>query len=566
MAFDITIKIGGEAGQGIQTVGSILSWVCQRAGLKVMAINDFESRIRGGHSFIQIRISDQPFHAPHHEINILVAMDQNTYTLHKDEVVSGGIILIGNEADIADDKLKHVPFEKLAQEAGGKITSNTVAAGVCLALLGAPSQLIDEVLTQRFTTKSKEILNMNLKAAQLGYQFAETAAFEGIFEGVSDKSPGILLEGSEAFALGALSADCRFGAFYPMSPATSIMGHLIEYVDQFPLVVEQAEDEIAAINMVVGAAFAGVRAMTATSGGGFSLMTEALGLAAITETPIVIINVQRPGPSTGLPTRTAQGDLLFVIHASQDEFPRFVFAPRNLYEAYATTARAFHLADKYQVPAIILADQFLCDSWSVIEGSLEIPAAVNLFHATDADLENPSTYRRFSLTKSGVSPRALPCRGRALVMVSSDEHSENGHMTEDRFERIKMVDKRNSKLKDMLNEMQAPQIYFGDSDILLVGWGSTQGAIQEAVDILRADGNDVGSLSFADLWPFPIQLASEALQKAQAFFMVEQNSGAQLGQLIRMQSGLHPAGAILKYDGRPFFPIEIVNGIQQHLR
>jgi 2-oxoglutarate ferredoxin oxidoreductase subunit alpha len=534
MAFDITIKIGGEAGQGIQTVGSILSWVCQRA--------------------------------PHHEINILVAMDQNTYALHKDEVVSGGIILIEDKADIKDDKLTHVPFEKLAQEAGGKITSNTVAAGVCLALLGAPSQLIDEVLTQRFTTKSKEILNMNLKAAQLGYQFAETAAFEGIFEGVSDKSPGILLEGSEAFALGALSADCRFGAFYPMSPATSIMGHLIEYVDQFPLVVEQAEDEIAAINMVVGAAFAGVRAMTATSGGGFSLMTEALGLAAITETPIVIINVQRPGPSTGLPTRTAQGDLLFVIHASQDEFPRFVFAPRNLYEAYATTARAFHLADKYQVPAIILADQFLCDSWSVIEGSLEIPAAVNLFHATDADLENPSTYRRFSLTKSGVSPRALPCRGRALVMVSSDEHSENGHMTEDRFERIKMVDKRNSKLKDMLNEMQAPQIYFGDSDILLVGWGSTQGAIQEAVDILRADGNDVGSLSFADLWPFPIQLASEALQKAQAFFMVEQNSGAQLGQLIRMQSGLHPAGAVLKYDGRPFFPIEIVKEIQQHLR
>jgi 2-oxoglutarate ferredoxin oxidoreductase subunit alpha len=293
MAFDITIKIGGEAGQGIQTVGSILSWVCQRAGLKVMAINDFESRIRGGHSFIQIRISDQPLHAPHHEINILVAMDQNTYTLHKDEVVSGGIILIGNEADIADDKLKHVPFEKLAQEAGGKITSNTVAAGVCLALLGAPSQLIDEVLTQRFTTKSKEILNMNLKAAQLGYQFAETAAFEGIFEGVAGKPPARLLEGSEAFALGALSADCRFGAFYPMSPATSIMGHLVEHVDQFPLVVEQAEDEIAAINMVVGAAFAGVRAMTATSGGGFSLMTEALGLAAITETPIVIINVQR---------------------------------------------------------------------------------------------------------------------------------------------------------------------------------------------------------------------------------------------------------------------------------
>ena len=566
MAFDITIKIGGEAGQGIQTVGSLLSWVCQRTGLYVMAINDFESRIRGGHSFIQIRISDQPVNAPHHAIDILVAMDQNTYTLHKNDVVSSGIILIEEDANIKDDKLKGVPFEKLAQDAGGKITSNTVAAGACLALLGAPNQLIDEVLTQRFAAKSKAILNMNLKAARLGYQFVEAAAFEGVFAGVSGKSRVRLLEGSEAIALGALAADCRFGAFYPMSPATGIMGHLVEQMDHLPLVVEQAEDEIAAINMAIGAAFAGVRAMTATSGGGFCLMTEALGLAAITETPIVIINAQRPGPATGLPTRTAQADLLFVIHASQDEFPRFVFAPRNVHDAYATTARAFHLADKYQVPAIILADQLLCDSWFTTEQSFDIPSAVKLFYATDEDLENPSDYRRFKVTESGVSPRALPCRGKALVVVCSDEHSEDGHITEDSTERIKMVDKRNAKLQGMLKEMQAPEVYFGDSDVLLVGWGSTQGAIKEAVDILRADGENVGAVTFGDLWPFPIQLTTEALQKARAFFMVEQNSGAQLGQIIQMQTGLHAAGAILKYDGRPFLPIEIAKDTQQHLR
>ncbi len=372
-----------------------------------------------------------------------------------------------------------------------------MAAGACLALLGAPNQLIDEVLTQRFAAKSKAILNMNLKAARLGYQFVEAAAFEGVFAGVSGKSRVRLLEGSEAIALGALAADCRFGAFYPMSPATGIMGHLVEQMDHLPLVVEQAEDEIAAINMAIGAAFAGVRAMTATSGGGFCLMTEALGLAAITETPIVIINAQRPGPATGLPTRTAQADLLFVIHASQDEFPRFVFAPRNVHDAYATTARAFHLADKYQVPAIILADQLLCDSWFTTEQSFDIPSAVKLFYATDEDLENPSDYRRFKVTESGVSPRALPCRGKALVVVCSDEHSEDGHITEDSTERIKMVDKRNAKLQGMLKEMQAPEVYFGDSDVLLVGWGSTQGAIKEAVDILRADGENVG---VGDLW------------------------------------------------------------------
>ena len=564
MPFDITITIGGEAGQGIQTVGSILAWVSQRAGLHVMAINDFESRIRGGHSFIQIRISDEAVHAPNHVIDMLVAMDQNTYTFHKDRVASSGIILVPKDTAIKGDNLTKVPFEKLAIDAGGKITSNTVAAGLCLALLGAPFQLIEKVLAQRFGEKSKEILNMNLKAAELGYQFVDKAAFEGVFTNNTGKTK--LFEGSEAIALGALSADCRFGAFYPMSPATSIMGHLVKQTDHFPLVVEQAEDEIAAINMVIGAAFAGVRAITATSGGGFCLMTEALGLAAMTETPIVIINAQRPGPATGLPTRTAQADLLFVIHASQDEFPRFVFAPRNVRDAYTVTARAFHLSDKYQVPAIILADQFLCDSWFTTEESFAIPSEVKLFYVTDEDLGDPSNYKRFQVTKTGVSPRALPCHGKALVMVCSDEHTEDGHITEISRERIKMVDKRNAKLKQMRDEMQAPEVYFGDSDILLVGWGATQGAIQEAVDILRSDGRNIGSVTFADLWPFPARLATEVLEKARAFFLVEQNNGGQFGQIIKVQTGLKASGAILKYDGRPFFPIEIANDVQKHLR
>ena len=566
MPFDITITIGGEAGQGIQTVGSILAWVSQRAGLHVMAINDFESRIRGGHSFIQIRISDEAVHAPNHVIDMLVAMDQNTYTFHKDRVASSGIILVPKDTAIKGDNLTKVPFEKLAIDAGGKITSNTVAAGLCLALLGAPFQLIEKVLAQRFGEKSKEILNMNLKAAELGYQFVEKAAFKGVFTNNTSKTKTKLFEGSEAIALGALSADCRFGAFYPMSPATSIMGHLVKQADHFPLVVEQAEDEIAAINMVIGAAFAGVRAITATSGGGFCLMTEALGLAAITETPIVIINAQRPGPATGLPTRTAQADLLFVIHASQDEFPRFVFAPRNVRDAYTITARAFHLSDKYQVPAIILADQFLCDSWFTTEESFAIPSEVKLFYVTDEDLGDPSNYKRFQVTKTGVSPRALPCHGKALVMVCSDEHTEDGHITEISRERKKMVDKRNAKLKQMRDEMQAPEVYFGDSDILLVGWGATQGAIQEAVDILRSDGRNIGSVTFADLWPFPARLATEVLEKARAFFLVEQNNGGQFGQIIKVQTGLKASGAILKYDGRPFFPIEIVNDVQKHLR
>ncbi len=288
-------------------------------------------------------------------------------------------------------------------------------------------------------------------------------------------------------------------------------------------------------------------------------MTEGLGLAAITETPIVIVNAQRPGPATGLPTRTGQGDLQFVIRASQDEFPRFVFAPGMPDEAFEITARAFHLAEKYQVPAIILVDQYLQDSLYIIEKEMSAPEKIERFIVTDDDMDNPSEYKRFSVTPSGVSPRALPCAGKALVVISSDEHSEDGHISEAISDRIQMVDKRNAKVPNMIKEMNPPKEYHGGADILLVGWGSTEGAIREAVDRLRDDGINAGAVNFVDLWPFPSEAAITALQKAKTFLMVEQNTTAQLGQLIREQTGLTHSGAILKYDGRPFFPNEIVS-------
>jgi 2-oxoglutarate ferredoxin oxidoreductase subunit alpha len=351
-----------------------------------------------------------------------------------------------------------------------------------------------------------------------------------------------------------------------MSPATGIMAHLTSFSDRFPLVVEQAEDEIAAVNMIIGAAFAGVRAMTSTSGGGFCLMTEGLGLAGMTETPIVIVNAQRPGPSTGLPTRTAQGDLHFVIRASQDEFPRFVFAPGTPYEAFEITARAFHLSEKYQVPSIILMDQYLADSLFIMEKQLTAPANIERFIVKDEDIQDPRKYKRFSISPSGVSPRALPCAGKALVVISSDEHSEDGHMSETIDDRISMVDKRNAKVPHMIKEMNTPKEYHGESGILLVGWGSTKGAIKEAVDLLRGKGIDVGCFNFVDLWPFPSDKVKTALNKEKRFFMVEQNSTAQFGQLIKEQTGLVHSGAILKYDGRPIYPNEIVEGFKKFER
>lgn len=566
MSVDITIKIGGEAGQGIQTVGHILALVCQEAGLYIIAINDFESRIRGGHSFFQIRICNKPVSAPHHKAHLLVALNQQTYDLHQKVLDTDGLAIMDAKKGSDHKNIVMVPFNDLARKSGGKIYSNTVAAGVCLALLGAPFSLCKTVLEKQFTEKGPDILKNNFLAAELGYQAVKDVSFKWSFEWQPDTPKGSIMDGSKAIALGALAADCRLAAFYPMSPATGIMAHLASFSNRFPLVVEQVEDEIAAVNMIVGAAFAGVRAMTSTSGGGFCLMTEGLGLAGITETPIVIVNAQRPGPATGLPTRTAQGDLHFVIRASQDEFPRFVFAPGTPDEAFEITARAFDLSEKYQVPAIILADQYLVDSLFITSKQFAVPKQVKRFVVQDADIENPLTYNRFAVTSNGVSPRALPCAGKALVVISSDEHRQDGHISERIDDRISMVDKRNAKVPYMVAEMNAPEAYHGGAETLLVGWGSTQGAVREAVDCLRAKGADVGSLNFVDLWPFPPDKATAALNNSKRFFMVEQNSTAQLGQLIKEQLGLCYSKAILKYDGRPIYPNEIVESFKKYAR
>jgi 2-oxoglutarate/2-oxoacid ferredoxin oxidoreductase subunit alpha len=574
MSIDITVTIGGEAGQGIQTVGEIIARVCHHAGLYLVAVNDFESRIRGGHSFIQIRISDQPVLAPHHKIDLLIALNAQTCDLHKKEMAETGLVLLDAENDAEKDNAKEdltektheknvlpIAFSQMAKDAGGKIMTNTVAAGACLALLGAPFSAFEQILKTRFSDK-ETILENNITAGRSGFEAVKDTDFAKAFDWPSDGSAkGRLLSGSQALALGALAADCRLAAFYPMSPATGIMIHLAEFMDQLPLLVEQAEDEISAVNMIIGASYAGVRALTATSGGGFSLMAEGLGLAGITETPVVIINSQRPGPATGLPTRTGQGDLLFVIHASQDEFPRFVFAPGSPDQAYETMIRAFHLSEKYQVPAIILTDQYFNDSLWITTRKMTVPEEIERFVTTDEDMTSPSGYKRFAVTASGISPRALPCKGRALVCATANEHDEAGHMSETIADRNTMVEKRQAKEKGMGGEMEGPAGYHGDSACLLVGWGSSDGAVREAVDLLRAENADVGALIFSDLWPFPGEKTADALSLCKQFITVEQNASSQLGLLIRQQTGHAFDASIRKYDGRPFTPGWIVKQV-----
>jgi 2-oxoglutarate ferredoxin oxidoreductase subunit alpha len=566
MGIDITITIGGEAGQGIQTVGQLLAAACREAGLYVFGINDFESRIRGGHSFYQLRIADHQVRAPHHSVNLLIAMDDATLHMHRSGLAPGGICLLNSGGTEAEGPVRPIAFFNLARDAGGDILANTVATAAALALLGAPEGILDKVLRRQFAGKSSKVLEDNLAAARLGFKAVQGIEFSCISAWPACGRRRMIMEGTAALSLGALAGDCRFAAFYPMSPATGIMMNLAAWQDRFPLVVEQAEDEIAAANMIVGASYAGVRSLTATSGGGFCLMTEAVGLAGITETPIVVINAQRPGPATGLATRTAQADLRFVMHAGQDEFPRFVFAPGSPEQAYETTARAFDLAEMYQVPALILVDQYFNDSLYTLDDDLQAPAAVKAQTICDGDLKNPADYQRYGLTDSGISPRAVPCAGETLVMVCGNEHKPDGHSTEQAELRTAMVDKRMRKLTGMAADMRPPTVAHPDAKIRLICWGSTLGVVAEAVDLLRADGADAGYAHFCDIWPFPRAAAEAALAGAERLVCVEQNSTAQFAGVLRQETGIPVAQTVLKYDGRPFYPIEIANAVMQEGR
>lgn len=566
MGIDKSVMVGGEAGQGIQSVGDLLALCFQKAGLYIMAINDYESRIRGGHSFFQMRIRDVPVKAPDVSIHLLVALDKRSFELHADELVDGGMVMMDKNDAPDHEKVIPVAVNELAKEAGGKILANTVAAGAALCLLGIPLEILDSVISSYFAAKGEKLTNQNRKAAELGYDAVKDKKFA--FSGEHKEAPakGGILDGAKAMALGALAADCRMAAFYPMSPATGILTAFNQFSDDFPVVVEQAEDEISAINMAIGASFAGVRAMTATSGGGFCLMTEGIGLAAITETPVVVINAQRPGPATGLPTRTAQGDLLFMLHASQDEYPRFIFAPGTVEEVFETAIRAFHLADKYQVPVFILVDHYLNASVFMTTRPLAPPDTIERFVAKDSDLDDPGGYLRFKNTEYGVSPRVLPCMGKALIMSTGNEHTEDGHISEDKTVRTMMVDKRFAKEKRMKTEIMAPELYGEEGEILLVGWGSTKGAMEEAVDILNHEGIKCGCISFADIWPFPVEKAKELLQKARRFYVVEGNKTGQFERLIRTETGIKADGIITRYDGRPFYAPDIAREISKKER
>jgi len=547
------LLIGGEAGQGIETTVAMLEKFLKKSGYFVYTTRDFMSRVRGGHNFSIVRFADKAINSHSNILDGIIALNEETISIHKNKLKDNGFILCDTSINTDDSRAIRLNINEMAKNIGNPRVAGSISIGVILKLFGESIDTAEEVMK---SSLREEFIKINIEAIEQGYNNVESKfpKLQGDFQDY------MMISGNDALALGAIAGGLKFYSAYPMSPATSIMEYLASKSKEAGIVVEQAEDEIAASNMAIGASYAGVKAMTATSGGGFSLMVESIGLAGIAEIPVVLVNVQRPGPATGLPTRTEQSDLRFVISASQGEFPRMVIAVRNQEDAFYQTARALNLAEKYQIPVIILSDQYLADGTSTVK-PFDFSKITIEKTANEEDISGE--YLRYQYTEDGISPRLIPGKTKHLVAADSDEHTERGWITESATTRIQMVDKRMKKLEKLEEELQEP-IFLGNEDCqtLFVGWGSTCGPIIEAIETLNnTETNKYGALVFGDIYPLPRKKLEEISATAKHIINIEQNATGQLAGLIREVTGISCTSSILKYDGRQITAEEIVDEV-----
>ena len=564
---DVSLVICGSAGQGIQTVETILTQLLKRAGFHVFGTKEYMSRVRGGSNSTEIRVSSTSRPALLDRIDLLIPLDKKGLEHVQTRISPDTVILADKEhLDLADEKklpgLIDIPFSQLASDMGGAIYANSIAAGLVAQLFGVDREEVTLFLDQLFAKKKPEIIETNRKAAAKGCEISQGLVdAEEIVIDIQRQpqiAKDILINGAEAVGIGAIAGGCNFLSSYPMSPSTGVLVFLSGQSEKFGIISEQAEDEISAVNMMLGAWYAGARAMVTTSGGGFALMEEGVSLAGIMESPAVIHLAQRPGPGTGLPTRTAQGDLELVLYSGHGDFPRIILAPGSLEDAVYLTRDAFDLAGKYQVPVFILTDQYFIDSYYNIPSlDLKDKNTGNDIVETDAD------YRRYRITENGISPRGVPGYGKGLVVTDSDEHDEDGHITEDLHMRVAMVDKRKRKLRDIEKEAYPPELIGkNDYETLLIGWGSTYPIIREAWSILGRE--NVAFLHFRQVHPLhPDTL--KFLKKAKKRIVIEGNSDAQFSSLLRLQTKQEIHQTILKYNGAQFSVEELKERLRETL-
>jgi 2-oxoglutarate ferredoxin oxidoreductase subunit alpha len=568
---DVIVGIGGAAGDGIDKSGDTLAKTASRSGLYAYGFNSYQSVIRGGHIWLKLRIGQKKVKSQGDTLHALIALNQDSIERHAPEVESGGAIIFNADKlkvnlPVRDNVLTvPLPISQLTKPFGAiaPVMQNTVALGALLFLMGFDLEVTAGVLADTFGHKGQTVVDQNVGILKAGYDYAKEHFVPLGHKWSFTKQRRPFLTGNEAFSIGAAAAGCRFYSAYPMTPASGILTWMADHAARCGIVVKQMEDELAVANVCIGAGYAGARAMCATSGGGFALMTEAIGMAGMIEAPVVFIEVQRGGPSTGIPTKQEQADLNQVIGASAGDFPRAVIAPTTTKDCFDSAVEAFNLADKYQMPVIIISDLQLSEHPETIEEAdfrTDVPIDRGQI-VSEWDNKN-GTFKRYKFTHSGVSPRVLPGTDNTMYTAATDEHDEQGVLISDVFcnaaIRRKIAEKRAKKMDLALRDMPAPKLVgLADADVTLIGWGSTEGVLQEAADQLNASGVKTNTLQFKYLLPFHSKEAIEILKKCKRTICVEQNGSGQFTRHLRAETGHSVADMILKYDGEPFEPAQI---------
>lgn len=575
---DFTWKIGGAQGEGIDSAGEIFALTLHRMGYFVYAYRHFMSLIKGGHTNYKVRVSNEQRRHRGDQLDLLIAFDQRSIDENLYELRSGGAILYNEGAfkpvvpPDADVVLIGVPLQQIAKDHGSIVMTNMAAMGVSAALTGLDPAAFDDFIANRYGKHGADVIEANRKVVRAGYQRAlEATDWRATLPTLPPESKGkkrLFLHGNDSLALGSVVAGCRVVAAYPITPATDILYSLLKLLPEYGGVVLQAEDEMAACQMAIGCNFAGVRAMTSTSGPGFSLMTETLGLSSVSETPVVIVDVQRAGPSTGMPTKTEQADAFQAIFSSHGESQRIVLAPATVEDCFYDIQRAFNLADKYQCPVIVLTDLVLGLSKHTVEvddmdfEKIPIDRGALLTQEQLDEIVKNGGYKRYAITESGISPRAIPGQEGGVHIALSYEHNEEGHEDETPLHRVAQTQKRMRKMSSF-DPAEFGVRFSGDEnpDLLIIGWGSTIGAISEAVNVLKEQDLSVQHLHVSVLHPFPSEAVGNAIKAAKHVVVVENNAFGQLHQLIKLNVGhFDHVQPLLKYSGEPFQTFEIVEG------
>ena len=571
MKSQVSWKVGGQQGEGIESTGEIFATAMNRKGYYLYGYRHFSSRIMGGHTNNKIRVSTSPVHAISDDLDILIAFDQETIEVNHHEMRTDSIIIADSKAkpekpEGCRAQLIVLPFTATAKELCTALMKNMVAIGATCAVMKLDISAFETLITNMFTRKGEKVVEMNIEALNEGYRLMmeQLNDVEGDFVlEETDGTPHLYMIGNDAIGLGALSAGSRFMAAYPITPASEIMEYMIDNLPKVGGTVVQTEDEIAAANMAIGSNYAGVRAFTASAGPGLSLMMEAIGLSGMTETPFVVVNTQRGGPSTGLPTKQEQSDLMQMIYGTHGDIPKIVVAPTDAADAFYLTIEAFNLAEMYQCPVIILSDLQLSLGKQTVEkldyNKIEINRGETIQSDIEREEDDKAYFKRYALTESGVSPRPIPGVKGGIHHVTGVEHNEEGKTSEAADNRQQQMDKRMRKTEHLLikDPVEADEQH-DEADILYLGFISTKGAIQEGKDRLEAQGLKVNHLQIRQLHPFPKETLQKAIDKASKVVVVEHNYQGQLASILKMNVTL---GDKLvnqtKYDGTPFLPHEI---------